>query len=225
MVIVTSKPAWSFSRLNAFETCPKQFYHTSIAKDVKVPESPEQKFGNELHKAMEKRLGSGVALTKKFDFMEPAAAMLEKAPGKRYAEMQIAIDQNMQVVDWFAPTVWARAIVDLAIVDGEKGIIIDWKTGAKMTDDFTQQQAAAALTFVKFPQLQSIEMGYYWTKHMKLTRQTIVKDDIRHVWSVLLRKIRPYVNAHATVTFPPRPSGLCKKHCAVVTCPHNGAYA
>lgn len=223
-MIVNKNPAWSYSRLNNFENCPKQFYHLNVAKDVKQPESPDQKYGNQLHKAIELRVNKGKPLGKQFAFMEPVVQKFLSISGEKHAELQIAVDTDMQLVDWFDAKTWARAIVDLAIINEHRAAIVDWKTGKKISDDFSQQQAAAALMFIKFPQLEEIEMIYFWTAHMKPTSRTILKKDIRHVWSVLLRRIRAYKQAHIDINFAPKPSGLCKRHCPVVQCPHNGGH-
>ena len=44
---------WSYSRIKAFEQCPKQFYHMKIAKDYKEPYTEAMRYGTELHAVAE----------------------------------------------------------------------------------------------------------------------------------------------------------------------------
>ena len=49
-----SKPlAWSYSLLQAFETCPRRFKLTRITKEVQEPQSEAMLHGNEVHKSLE----------------------------------------------------------------------------------------------------------------------------------------------------------------------------
>lgn len=221
-VVIPKRPAWSYSRLEAFANCPKRFLEIQVLKNVKEGETQEQKYGKDLHKAMELRIGENKPIPKRFEFMEPIAAKFAALPGEKLCEWQIAVDENFKLVDWFAHNVWARCIIDLAVLNDHRALIVDWKTGKKISDDFTQQRAAAALLMAVRPEIQEVEMIYYWTAHRKPTHASLAREDMKHVWGALVRKIRPYMEAHATKTFNPRPSGLCKSHCPVTTCPHHG---
>ena len=49
-------PAWSYSSLTNFETCPRQFKLLKIDKVVPFKETEAIRHGNEVHKALELRL-------------------------------------------------------------------------------------------------------------------------------------------------------------------------
>lgn len=213
--------AWSYSRLTNFEQCPKKFWHLSVAKDFKEPESEAMRYGNKVHKALEKRISEDRPLPSELAHLEPIVAKFASAPGKKYAEQQLAINDNMQPTGWFDKDVFARAIIDLAIVSGNKALIVDWKTG-KMHDDFTQQRVAACMFFIFHPELQEIDLMYYWIPDKKPTVESIRRADVKHVWTPVLRRVRNYIEAHEAHDFPPRPSGLCKRHCPVTSCPYHG---
>ena len=42
---------WSFSKLKAFETCPKQFYHVKILKEYPQKETDAMRYGTDVHLA------------------------------------------------------------------------------------------------------------------------------------------------------------------------------
>ena len=44
---------WSFSKIKAFEQCPKKFYHLKIAKDYSEPETEAMYYGTAFHEAAE----------------------------------------------------------------------------------------------------------------------------------------------------------------------------
>ena len=45
--------AWSFSSLSNFENCPKQFYHTRVAKDVATTQGEAALWGDRVHQYLE----------------------------------------------------------------------------------------------------------------------------------------------------------------------------
>lgn len=212
---------WSYSRIKSFETCPKQFWHYQVAKDFKQGESDDQRYGKQVHKALELRIGKGKALPGNLAHLEKIAARFANSPGVKFTEQQLALNFNMKPTGWFDKDVWVRAIVDLAIINGAEGVIMDWKTG-KVDDDFTQQRAAAAVLFQHHPDLKRLQLMYYFTQYKTLLHEELARADVKHVWARLLPRVKKYNYAHARTEFPPRPSGLCKKHCLVTSCPHHG---
>src|SRR5207344_1051384 len=58
--------SWSYSRLKAFEDCPRRYHETQVKKDW--PEEPSQilVFGDAVHKAMAESLRTGTPLPTKF---------------------------------------------------------------------------------------------------------------------------------------------------------------
>ena len=50
---------WSFSRIKAFQQCPKKFYHLKIAKDYSEPETEAMSYGTAFHLAAEEYVRDG----------------------------------------------------------------------------------------------------------------------------------------------------------------------
>lgn len=215
--------AWSYSRLNNFETCPKKFWHLSVRKDVIEPEGEAIRYGKLVHKALEKRVGKGAKLPMNLRHLEKYAAKLAGAKGEKLTEQQLAIDNEFQPCDWFAKNTWCRAIIDLAIINGPKAVIVDYKTG-KISNDFTQLRLSAALLMLHEPEIQTADLCYLWTKEKQLTRDEVpmTRDDIKTVVLDLMPRLRKYEKAHRTESFPARPGYLCKRYCPVSNCPHHG---
>lgn len=215
--------AWSFSRLNNYETCPKKFWHTSVRKDVKEGEGEAMRYGKLVHKALELRISKNKKLPLNLQHLERYANLLAMAEGEKLTEQQLAIDNMFNPSDWFSKETWCRAIIDLAIVKDIHAIVLDYKTG-KISDDFTQLRLAGVMLMLHKPEIQTVELGYLWTKDKKLTRADtcLTRADIKLVISDLMPRIKKYEAAHRIESFPARQGYLCKKYCPVKACPYHG---
>lgn len=216
--------AWSYSRLNNFETCPKKFWHMAVRKDVKEPEGEAMRYGKMVHKALENRVSKGTKMPMNLRHLEKYAALLANSSGTKLTEQQLAIDNKFNPSDWFSKQTWCRAILDLAIIKGSHALVFDYKTG-KISYDFTQLKLAGTLLMLHEPEIQTVELCYLWTKDKKITRDEdgiLSRNDIKTVISDLMPRISKYEKAHRTDSFPARPGFLCKKYCPVIKCPHHG---
>ena len=63
---------WSFSRIKAFEQCPKKFYHLKIAKDYSEPETDAMSYGTAFHLAAEEYVRDGTSIPDNFKFAQSA---------------------------------------------------------------------------------------------------------------------------------------------------------
>ena len=215
--------AWSYSRLNNYETCPKKFFHSSVRKDVVEAESEAMRYGKLVHKALELRVGKKKPMPLNLRYLEKYAAQLANASGEKLTEMQLAIDNSFEPCSWFSKETWCRAILDLAIVKGSHAIVFDYKTG-KISDDFTQLRLAGVLLMLHMPEIQTVDLSYLWTKDKKITsyERTLTREDIKTVVLEFMPRLKKYEKAHRTDSFPARPGYLCKRYCAVVACPYHG---
>jgi len=216
--------AWSYSRLNGFETCPKKFWHLSVRKDIREAESEAMRYGKMVHKALELRVGKNKPMPLNLRYLDKYAKTLAESKGNKLTEQQLAIDNNFEPCDWFSKDTWCRAIIDLAIVNGTHAIVIDYKTG-KISSDFTQLRLAGVLLMLHMPEIQTVDLAYLWTKDKKMTKYEdgpLTRDDIKHVVLELMPRLKKYEKAHRTESFPARPGFLCKNWCPVTTCPYHG---
>ena len=59
------------SSIEKFETCPRQYAHSYIIKDIPYRESPAQKEGNQFHEMAHLRLSLGAQTPKQYAQYEP----------------------------------------------------------------------------------------------------------------------------------------------------------
>ena len=212
---------WSFSKLEAYELCPKKFFHTQIARDVKESFGPEADYGKEVHKHFELRLINGKRLPLDLTHHEPKLKKLADAPGESFPEQKLALNKDFQPTGFFDNDVWLRGIVDYAKKNASNLLIIDHKTG-KQHDKFDQLYLMAAMLSAYMPDVENFLVAYYWTKSKELTPDKLKKEDITEVWAQFLPRVEAMQQAIRHDEFPAKKNFLCRRHCPVKSCPYNG---
>lgn len=209
-------PAWTFSQLEKFETCPKQFYHVRVARDVIEPPTEATIWGERVHTALEYRIKDGTPLPEGMTQWEPLAKKLAALPGEKHTEFKMSLDRNFQPTDW--KNSWTRGIVDLTVIHKDKAFLVDYKTGKRKLTD--QLKLYAAYTFSYYPQIRQVTTGFAWLKDKKLDKETVTRDEVAIIWQPFLAKVRKLESAYERDSWPPRPSGLCRGWCPVKACDH-----
>jgi hypothetical protein len=118
---------WSFSRIKAFETCPKQFYHVNVLKQFPYVETEAMRYGTEFHEAAEHFIRDGTPVPDRFAFARPVLDALAAKPGEKLCEQKLGLTAELEACTFFADNVWFRGIVDLLIIDGDEATIVDYK--------------------------------------------------------------------------------------------------
>jgi PD-(D/E)XK nuclease superfamily len=214
---MTQPTAWSYSRIESSETCPRKYWHLNVAKDLKEPESIHQVEGTETHAAFEAYLRKGEPLPIHLRHHTRVLDSINRMPvTSRIIEQQIALDANWQVVDWFSKTAWVRAKSDLTQINGTVATVWDWKTG-KQKDDFTQLKLNAAITMHLAPEIDKVMMAYYWTKSRNITKDVITRGQLPEFWGEMLVRVQTFQSLYDRQDFPPRPNYFCKG-CIVKSC-------
>jgi len=219
---VVGKPfAWSYSQLKNWETCPKRYFHYNVAKDVVEPESAQLKEGNALHAAFEARVKSNTELPLGFTHHEALLASIINAPGVVYAEQKLAMTSSFTPTAFFSKTAWLRSVLDCTKVNETTATTLDWKTG-KPSHDMTQMQLAAATLFCHQPKVNRVKVALVFVNHDEVESGEFVREDLPEIWGEILPRVKLVEQARAKQEYPPKPSGLCKRYCAVVSCPYHG---
>jgi len=207
-------PSWTYSQLEKFETCPKQFYHVRVARDVSEPPTEHIKWGEVVHKAMEERVMNGTALPEGMEHWESIASKLANLPGEKYAEYKMNIDKSFNKSSW--REAWSRGIADLLVVNGDKAAVFDHKTGKRKVTE--QIMLYAGYTFAEFPEVDEVTTVFVWLKEKKLDKEVFTRADVPKIWNEFLPRVTKLEKAYETDKWPARPSGLCNGWCPVKSC-------
>lgn len=227
---VSNKPfAWSYSALDAYSQCALQLKETRITKRF----SDRNKFnvsGDTDHKRFEDRIMHGKTLPTSLEGYESALQRIIAIPGQARAELEMCITRDWKPTGWFSKNAWARAKVDLSIVQPDKKSVIqfDWKFGRYKKDSRWLQLKINALLFDAMTKAHGVTMDtftgvFIWVPEgFKAEPLTIRQEDISAVRSEVMEHVVEYQRAYDQDDFPPTKNGLCRQHCPVLSCRHNG---
>lgn len=210
-------PPWSFSSLTGFETCPRRYYEVRVLKSVTEPESAVLVWGNQVHKALEERVVNGAPLPESMAQYEPIAARIAASKGEIFVERELALTKNLTPTGWWDKDCWVRGKVDVGIIDHDKAVVLDYKTG-KVKPNFDQLRLFAVLIMHHHPEVERVKSGFLWLAHDKLTSEVFTRSDTHAIWADYLSRVRRMELAYANEQFPEKPSGLCRGWCPVTHC-------
>lgn len=212
------KPSWSYTALNQFTNCPRQYQLTRVTKEVVQVPSEEMKWGNEVHKHLELRILDGKQLPDSLNSFEPIVTKILSKGGEVTAERKLAIDAEFKPVTWFDKSAWCRGIVDVGMRKGGYKWVGDWKTG-KRRPDSDQLMLFAAMEMHHDETIEKVTTSFIWLKDKKIDSQTYVRDQLTDIWKHFMPKIVRLETAYEKDAWPAKPSGLCgwcpatKAHC------------
>ena len=195
-----------------------------IAKDYTESETEAMRYGTEAHLVAEEFIRDGKPVPAKFAYMKDVLEALNRRRGNKITEIKMGLTQELEPCAFKSKDVWWRGIADLVITDGSTAWIVDYKTGksAKYADK-GQLELMALATFKYFPDIKSINAALVFTKAKKFIKHKYTDDMIDSLWDKWLSKFKRMEVAYETDTWNAHPSGLCKRHCAVVECVYNGS--
>jgi RecB family exonuclease len=220
---VTKIAPWSFSRIKDFDTCPKQFYHKHILKELPFEETEATRYGNQFHKAAEEFIRNGTPVPDRFAFARPTLEALDAKPGDKFCEYKFGLTRELEPCSFYAKDVWFRGIIDLLIVHEDRAWIVDYKTGKSSRYAETGQLELMALaTFKFFPHVTSVNAGLVFVVADEFVKDKYALETEGEMWAKWLGEYAKMEKAAETGVWNPKPSGLCRAHCKVLECPHNG---
>jgi hypothetical protein len=211
--------AWSFSRLKSWEVCPKRFFHYDVIKDIKDDHAPNE--GLDAHKAYEARIKDGKKLPLHLTHHEPILARLEALPGEHYAEQKLALTKDFKPTGFFSRDVWFRTVLDFCAIFNTAAAVVDYKTG-KIQSDLTQLKLMSATIMHYAPEVERVQARLLFLNHAHAERADFGREDIPGIWAEILPRVRQLEKGQADQEYPPKPSGLCVRHCSVTSCPFYG---
>lgn len=219
----SKQPSWSFSSLKMFQTCPKQYYHIRVRKEHPVVETEAIQYGTRFHKAAEEYIRDGKPLPQEFGWSADTLDALNAMKGTKHCELQFALDANLAPCEFMAKDVWWRGIADLLILNGDKATVIDYKTGSSARyADTGQLELMAMAVFKHHPEVQSVRAGLLFVLAKAFPKAAYQRADESKLWGKWLKEYSRMQSAYDNDVWNPKPSGLCKRHCPVLECPHNG---
>lgn len=218
-MVVREKPfVWSYSALNCYaDVCPHQFYRRYIARDIPFHESPQVKWGNEVHTAMEYRISGRKPLPVEMQAFEPFAAPFDGRNPK--VEIKLGMTADGRPCDFFSEHVWGRGKVDVVVMNDTTAYIADHKSGGSKYEKAFELEVQALLLKVAYPKLQKIHGQYLWLAENRSGTFYDLSDVEAHH-----KKVRDIVykieQDKLADSFEKRKGPLCA-YCSVGNCEYN----
>lgn len=215
----------SFSRLSVFESCPAKFDYLYVSKRVQDQANEASAYGDRVHKVLEAK---GRQELDESTLSEEGKATIEKwgglvdkvlsRDGDKYFEKQMAVNFDLQPVDWFASDTWIRGIADVLIVNNDVAYCLDYKTG-KVKDNPTQLQLFAAMVMWHFPEVQTVKTSFLWLKFNDITNAEYKRRHLDALWNAMKPRFLKVQEVIDLGVFDTKPSGLCPWCPAKDICP------
>jgi CRISPR/Cas system-associated exonuclease Cas4 (RecB family) len=223
---------YSFSKINCFEHCQKQFeftYVNKISPDVEYRDPIFFQRGRFIHTYIAHRLNGGagevygynnVDIEDKLKLIEDAEKTLENeyvslTLGYKVTcvEKEIRLDSNL------LPTNGAYIVngyIDYYAVNEEIGTVIDWKSGTyRPTQKFKQLELYALWIFQTYPKIKEVDLLYYFIEDQKYAFKTVTLEDVIELRNNLSISIN---TIESTKVFELNPSKSCEYCKFVNTC-------
>jgi hypothetical protein len=215
---------WSYSSLKNFKTCPRQYHEIRVLKNYQIEDTEATRYGTEFHKAAELFVQGTHELPAKFDFALEALTKLKEMPGKKLCEYTMGLTEDLEPCAIDAHNVWWRGVADLVILQDRTARVIDYKTGASAKyADKGQLELMAMAIFKHFPDVDIVRAGLLFVVANSFPREIYHRAQESQLWDKWLREHRALELAFKNDIWNPRESGLCRRHCIVESCVHNGS--
>lgn len=214
----------SSSSLDTADQCPYRYEQVRLLKNFKEESGAAAEFGTEQHDIAEHALKQDLPLGGE---MGRAMEFVRGFTGLKTAERYLGIDIDLKPCDPYDEDVcWFRGKIDVTILNGNKAIIIDYKTGKRKLPygvpgarkpDERQLLRYALLTCLHERHIEDIEAYFYWTHNgSRPDRYRFNKSlDADRMLANVRDRAKAIEKQKRTGKWEKTPGGLCEKWCCV----------
>jgi len=179
--------SWSYSKLIDFEKCKllAKIKHLDKVPEPKRPLRPGQTEhandrGTRIHDSAERFVnGSGPFIPEMGKFRTEFEHMRHLyAAGKVSLEGEWGIDRDWEVAPW--KTAWQRGKLDALVhASPTEAVVIDYKSGKRFGNEVKHAEQVnlyGLLTFLRFPELETVHVELWYLDIDELTCRTFDRD-------------------------------------------------
>jgi len=208
------KLVYTFTILNQYRNCPHALYRRYLKKDIPYTQSPEAKWGDDVHVAFEHRVGSSQPLPTTMQQWESFARPYDGRGA--LTELKLGMTKEGRSTGFWDSDCWFRGKVDLSIFSDEKAFINDWKSGSGKYEDPFELEVGALLLKAKYSELKLVKGCYTFLKDNRVG-QLYNLSRFRDTWNEINRIVGRIETDRLSGEFEKRKSGLCG-YCDVKDC-------
>lgn len=195
----------SYSAIKTYDQCPAKYKFGRIDK-LAEPSGPAAERGKLIHAEIEAVLKNGLELVcEELVYLLPQTDKWKEQNAQ--SELEFAVDSSWNAVEFNDPTAMFRGIIDLYIEQGNRAIVLDFKTG-KERDYLDQVRAYATVILATKPHIHEVVPIIEFIDTQKTVEyMTIYSRDIEYLKSDIQGRIN--IIAHDKF-YIANPSGLCR---------------
>lgn len=216
--------AWSMSRADKFESCPKQAYFSYVDK-IPEPErgAPPKGLaewhndrGSRVHDAAEAFVTGErsdlISECKNFeDEFIRARELKQERPDSVITEQGWGFTKDWESCEWEDwDRIWLRVIIDLLVfANPYEAVVIDYKTGKRYGNEIKHGKQVLLYqlaTFFRFPELEKITTELWYLDQNELFRQTFTRQQGMRFFETFNDKGLAITEARE---FPAKPGRAC----------------
>ena len=221
----------SHSSADRFQTCPYAYEREKLIKDVPYTETEATSWGTRCHDYLERFVkGEEVNLSElMMDDLTPVMQYMRDFPADyKNAETEWAFNRRGEMCDFNDPDAMFGGYTDFEAVTRDKGWVCDYKSGKRHTK-FEQVELYALTLWLRYPQVNQINVMYMWLKDR--TPDTLVSTktlyrgtDLERIWNYRVAQYEQIKGAHLTGDFKAKPGkGRAKFPCGWCAANKGGA--
>lgn len=209
---------YSFSKIDTYKKCPKQYYYRYIEKVPEIQKNPALKKGSDIHEILEfhnTEKYNEVLNSKDPEIQNIALRFIDSELGKEILsrkslrEFELFLDSNYEPCD--KDTAIFVGYID-RINTTENGLeLIDYKTGKYKEpsyQDFTQLILYSLYMFKRL-KLDEIKIRYVYVEHLLENTLSLTQDSVIYWQDNLNNQIKSIENSIESNTWNSKPNKLC----------------
>ena len=197
--------AYSYSAVKLYEQCPSRYKFSRIDR-LQEPSGDAATRGSLIHSEIEAIIKGELPLVS--DVVQYLVPQLNKWKlSNAQSEMQFAIDDKWNLVDYKDKNAWFRGVIDLYFEENDVATVLDFKTG-KERDYSDQVIVYAAVVLATKPHINRVNLAIEFLDSQKNVQYArITRDELGKYKDELTDRIN---TINKDNIFAANPSGLCK---------------
>jgi RecB family exonuclease len=213
------KITWSHSALKDYEGCARRYHEVKVLNKFPFQDTEQTRYGKDLHLAAELYVKEGTPIPEHFAFIKPVLDALLAKSGRKFAELEMALTEELNPVAFNSPNRWVRGIADLVIVndDNYTARIVDYKTGNDKYPDRDQLILMSLMVFAHFPHIKHVKSALLFVVKNSMVTHEMGLEDIEPAWWQYRQRIAKLNASYAHDVWNPNRTPLCG-WCPVTNC-------
>jgi len=208
---------FSYTMLNCYDSiCPYQMFRRFVKKDIPFTETEAMRKGNEIHSAMEYRIG-GKPLPYEMQHWEPFVAPIVERGAK--AEVKLGITAEGRPTGFFDKDVWCRGKADVVIIANNNAFLVDWKSGGSKYENAFEIALQGLMVKAANPHVVKIAGCYAWLGENRLGTIHDLSD-VSSTWTKVNNIAEQIKDDMASGEWEKRKGPLCG-YCPCEDCKHH----